>query len=182
MDVDAATQTMLDNLPAKTGRPLEEWFVVLDRADLGRHGQAVSFLKTEHGVSHGFANLIVTRHRSRDAAPASGDDLIDAQYGGAKAALRPICDRLIAAAVSLGTDVEVAPKKTSVSLRRSRQFALVEVPNAKRVQLGFNLRGVAPTERLRAMTGMCTHRVDLTSHADVDDEVLGWLRAAYDLA
>lgn len=79
-------------------------------------------------------------------------------------------------------DVEVAPKKTGVSLRRAKQFALVEAPSAKRIQLGLNLRGVAATERLRSMSGMCTHRVDLTSVNDVDDEVQGWLRAAYDLA
>lgn len=101
---------------------------------------------------------------------------------GAKAALRPICDRLLAEAEALGADVEVAPKKTGVSLRRSKQFALVEAPSAKRIQLGLNLRGVAATERLRSMNGMCTHRVDLTSVNDVDDEVQGWLRAAYDLA
>lgn len=101
---------------------------------------------------------------------------------GAKAELRPICDRLLAEAEALGADVEVAPKKTGVSLRRSKQFALVEAPSAKRIQLGLNLRGVAATERLRSMNGMCTHRVDLTSVNDVDDEVQGWLRAAYDLA
>ena len=182
VDVDAATQTMIDNLPAKTGKPLDEWFAVLDAAGLDKHGQAVVFLKTEHGMSHGFANLVVTLHRRRSAGTSSDADLVAAQYTGAKAALRPICDRLLAEAEALGADVEVAPKKTGVSLRRSKQFALVEAPSAKRIQLGLNLRGVAATERLRSMNGMCTHRVDLTSVNDVDDEVQGWLRAAYDLA
>ena len=53
MDVDAATQTMIDNIPAKTGRTLDEWFAVLDDAGLEKHGAALSFLKSEHGVSHG---------------------------------------------------------------------------------------------------------------------------------
>ncbi len=181
MDVDAATQTMIDNLPARTGRSLDEWFGVLDTAGLDKHGQLLAFLKTEHGVSHGFANLIAARYLSQ-GEEITGDDLVDAQYAGAKAALRPICDRLVAEARALGDDVEIAPKKTSVSLRRSKQFALVEAPSAKRVQLGFNLRGVAPTDRLRAWGGMCTHRVDLATPDDVDDELLGWLRAAYDLA
>lgn len=180
--MDAATRTMIDNLPVKTGRSLEEWFAVLDAAGLEKHGQALAFLKGEHGVSHGFANLVVTLHRSRDAVPASGEALIGAQYTGAKAALRPICDRLIAEAQALGADVEIAPKKTGVSLRRSKQFALVEAPSAQRIQLGLNLRGAEPTERLRGAGGMCTHRVDIASEGEIDEELLGWLRQAYERA
>lgn len=181
MDVDAATQTMISNLPARTGRSLEEWFAVLDAAGLDKHGQAVSFLKSEHGVSHGFANLIVTQHRSRGAS-SSDQTLVDAQYAGRKAALRPVYDRLVTIASGLGEDVEIAPKKTGVSLRRTKQFALIEAPSSTRIQLGVNLRETAPTERLRAATGMCTHRVDVTSVDQVDEEVADWLRAAYLLA
>jgi hypothetical protein len=182
MDVDAATQTMIDNLPAKTGKGLDEWFAVLDAAGLEKHGQAMALLKGEHGMSHGFANLVVLQHRARAAGPTTGDDLVDAQYAGGKAALRPILDRLVDAARGFGDDVEVAPKKTSVSLRRGKQFAVVEAASAKRVQLGINLRGTEPTERLRAAGGMCTHRVDVASLDEVDAELLGWLRTAYDAA
>lgn len=179
MDVDAAKQTMIDNLPAKTGRSLDEWFTVLDAAGLAKHGEALAFLKTDHGVSHGFANLVVTLHRARDAAPTTADALIDAQYTGAKAALRPICDRLIAEARALGADVEIAPKKTGVSLRRSKQFALIEAPSARRVQLGLNMRGIAASDRLHAATGMCTHKVDIGSLDEIDQELLAWLSEAY---
>ncbi|WP_405217750.1 DUF4287 domain-containing protein [Agrococcus sp. Ld7] len=182
MDVDAATQTMIDNLPAKTGRNLEAWFEVLDAAGLEKHGQAMALLKGEHGMTHGFANLVVLQHRARSAGPVTGDDLIDAQYSGAKAPLRPILDRLLAAVADLGADVEVAPKKTSVSLRRHKQFAVVEAASARRVQLGINLVDASPTERLRLAGGMCTHRVDLGSPDDVDAELIDWLRAAYAIA
>lgn len=181
MDVDAATRTMIDNIPAKTGRTLVDWFAVLDAAGLPQHGKAMAFLKGEHGVSHGFANLIVTLHRQRgtEAGPA---DLVDAQYAGAKAALRPLYDRLVAAAGALGSDVEIAPKKTGVSLRRARQFALIEAPSRTRIALGLNLRDVEAGGRLLAAGGMCTHRVDLGALDDIDAEVLGWLREAYDRA
>lgn len=181
MDVDAGTQTMIDNLPAKTARSLADWFAVLDAAAIPRHAAAVSHLKAEHGLTHGYANLVVTMHRSQ-GAPQGGDDLVDVQYSGRKAALRPVYERLVTAAAALGDDVEVAPKKTGVSLRRSKQFALIEAPSATRISLGLNLRGVAATGRLKAASGMCTHRVDVTSAADVDDELTGWLHAAYDRA
>ena len=114
MDVDAATQTMIDNLPARTGRGLDEWFAVVDAAGYEKHGQILSHLKSEYGVSHGFANLIAARALSRGQA-ATGDDLVDAQYEGRKAPLRPLYERLVAEVTAFGADVEVAPKKTSVS-------------------------------------------------------------------
>ncbi|PZF85651.1 DUF4287 domain-containing protein [Jiangella anatolica] len=164
-----------------TGRTVGQWAEVVAAAGLEKHGQIVSFLKTEHGLTHGNANTLA--HRIRESSgdgPPSDAELLDAQYRGAKAALRPIYDEVVLVATGLGDDVTVAVKKTGVSLRRKKQFALVEAPSAKRLQLGFNLRGVAPTDRLRAMTGMCTHATDLTDVGDVDDLVAGWLRAAYD--
>jgi predicted transport protein len=182
MDVDAATRSMIANMPAKTGRSLEEWFVVLDARPYEKHGEAMALLKTEYGLSHGFANMIVAQHRARASAPVTDSGLVDAQYAGSKQALRPLYDRLIAEALGLGDDVEVAPKKTGVSLRRRKQFALVEAPSATRLQLGLNLRGAAATERLREAGGMCTHRVDVRGLDEVDDELLDWIRQAYDLA
>ena len=91
-------------------------------------------------------------------------------------------DEILAIARGLGDDVTVSVKKTGVSLRRRKQFALVEAPSSRRVRLGLNLAGTAPTERLRPATGMCTHSVDLTDPDDVDDEIATWLRQAYQLA
>ncbi|MGA8046957.1 MAG: DUF5655 domain-containing protein [Dermatophilaceae bacterium] len=180
--MDSQTQAMIDNLPARTGRSLQEWCAVLVSADPATHGAGLKLLKAEHGVSHGYANLIMTMYRARDSAPTSDEDLVNAQYSGVKAALRPVCDRLVAAARGFGEDVDVAPKKTGVSLRRSKQFALVEVPSARRIRLGLNLRGEPGTDRLREAGGMCTHTVDVTDVTEVDDELLGWLRAAYERA
>ncbi len=181
MDVDAATQTMIDNVPAKTGRSLDEWFAIVDAAGLQKHGQILSHLKSEYGVSHGFANLIAARALSRGEV-VTVDGMVDAQYAGRKAPLRPVYERLLAEITRFGPDVEVAPKKTSVSFRRRKQFALIEAPSATRLQLGLNLRDATPTARLRAAGGMCTHRVDVTSSEQIDAELIGWLHEAYEQA
>jgi hypothetical protein len=179
--VDAGTQSMIANLRKSTGRSLEEWYGVLEATGLEKHGELMSHLKQEHGMSHGFANGIVLQYRSRGAS-TEDDDLVDAQYAGTKAALRSVYDALVAAVRAFGDDVEVAPKRTAVSLRRSKQFAVIEPASAKRVQVGINLKGTPPTSRLLLAGGMCTHKVNVTDAGEVDGELLGWLREAYDRA
>lgn len=174
-------QTMIDNLASRTGRSLEEWFEVLSGTTLEKHTELMSHLKQRHGVSHGFANGIVLAYRERGSS-RSEDELVEAQYVGAKAALRPVYEAVTAAATALGVDVTVAPKRTAVSLRRSKQFAVVEAPSAKRIQLGIQLKGAEETSRLLKGNAMCSHRVNLSSVQEVDDEVVSWLRTAYERA
>jgi len=167
--------TMLANIPEKTGKPLAEWKGILAKSGHEKHGALLKFLKEEHGVSHGFANLIAAKFRETDEEI----DLVAAQYSGAKEALKPLYDQIVAFATSLGGDVEVAPKKTSVSLRRKKQFALVTPATKSRIDLGVALKGDEPAGRLEAYNAMCSHRVRLEKAEDLDDEVKGWVREAY---
>ena len=181
---EAAKATMIANLPEKTGKSLDAWRKVLAGTRLEKHGEIVKHLKTEHGVTHGFANLIAHEFRNAGAADAP-PDLVAAQYAGPKADLRPIYDALIDAVSGFGGDVEIAPKKTYVSLRRNKQFALVQPSTKTRVDVGINLKGLEPVGRLEAsgsFNAMVSHRVRLGSAGDVDAELAGWLRQAYDKA
>jgi hypothetical protein len=176
--------TLLKNLEASTGRSIDEWVATARATGLARHGQLMAHLKGEHGLSHGYANQIALRAVAKDDAPASGSDgLIESQYAGAKAGLRPIHDKLIAAVRSFGPDVELAPKKAYVSIRRSKQFAMTQPTTATRVDVGLILKGVEPVGRLEAsgsFNAMFTHRVRVASPAEVDAELVGWLRRAYE--
>lgn len=181
-----ATATMIANLPANTGHSLPEWMQIVAKSKLARHGQIVSLLKSEHGVGHGYANLIAHEAlRAASGASNDGDDLVAAQYAGAKAALLPIYEALVTEIAKFGGDVEVSPKKTYVSLRRNKQFALVQPSTATRLDVGINLKGVAPTDRLEpsgSFNAMVSHRVRVGSVDDVDKELIGWLRKAYESA
>jgi len=103
-------------------------------------------------------------------------------YSGPKAALRPLHDLLVGTARSLGPDVEIAPKKATVSLRRTKQFGLITPATRDRIDLGLNLPGNPGAGRLTVTTGMCTHKVGVRSPDEVDDELVDWLRQAYDRA
>ena len=174
--------TMLANLKEKTGKTLPEWLKVTASAKLAKHGEIVKLLKGEHGVTHGFANLIA-HHTLRQGAPSANDgDLVSAQYAGKKEGLKPIYDALIAAVSKLGKDVEIAPKKAYVSLRRNKQFALIQPSTATRVDVGINLKGEPATERLElsgSFNAMCSHRVRVTSKQGVNAELKAWLKQAY---
>ncbi len=179
--MDKALQTMINNMPEKTGKSLEEWISILKAKSFAKHGEAVKFLKAEHGVTHGFANTIVTLSKKNEDGP---DDLVANQYKG-KEGLLPIYKKLISVVETFGKDVVQTPKKGSVSIIRKRQFALIKPATKTRIDLGLKLKGKPTTERLEnsgPFGTMCTHRVRLSSAEEVNDELIEWLKEAYQKA
>lgn len=178
-DPERALQSMYANLEANTGRSMADWAALARATGIDRHAELVAHMKGEYGLSYGYANQIALVTRRAAAGPPASGDPIDAVFGGAKAALRPIHDRIVEIARSFGEDVEVAPKQTT-SLRRHRQFACITPSSGRRIELGIQLKGAVETARLRPSKGMTSHSVAIAELADVDDELVGWLRAAYE--
>ncbi|MET2986133.1 DUF4287 domain-containing protein [Aureibaculum conchae] len=176
--MDKALQTMIDNMPEKTGKSLEQWKKILQTKDFAKHGEAVKYLKSEHQVTHGFANTIVTLSKDNND---SADDLVTNQYKG-KESLFPIYEKLIATVSAFGNDVTITPKKGSVSIIRKRQFALIKPATKTRIDLGLKLKDKPITDRLGnsgPFGTMCTHRVQIHSTAEVDEQLINWLTEAY---
>lgn len=183
--LDDATLTMIRNLQEKTGRSLGDWALLAKGSGHEKHGQIVAWLKGEHGLGHGYANLVALESRGGLTSEGTDDDAVAAVFAGDKAALRPLYDAIEAYVKGLGGDVEIAPKKANVSVRRSKQFALIQPSTKTRMDLGLQLKGVAPSGRLEASgswNAMVSHRVRLEDAAAFDAEVKAWLKAAYDAA
>ncbi len=185
--VDKAVESMIQNLEAKTGRSLADWITLARGAGIAKQRALLMHLKAEHGLSYGYANFIALKavETLAVAVAANQDSVVIAQYGRAKAGLRPVYDVLIAAVNQFGADVELAPKKTYVSLRRAKQFAIIQPTRATRLDVGINLKGVEPTARLEAsgsFSAMVSHRVRVSKTTEVDTELIGWLKQAYDNA
>lgn len=177
--MDKALKTMIENMPEKTGKTLDEWLKILSKENFEKHSIAVKFLKTEHGVTHGFANTIVTLSKEENNSP---EDLVSTQYHG-KEVLKPIYELLISSVSKFGGDVIITPKKGSVSLIRKKQFALIKPATKTRIDLGLKLTGVEVQGRLEnsgPFGAMCTHRIQLKDISDVDNEVTEWLLKAYE--
>ena len=182
---DPAVEKMIANLQEKTGKTLAQWVTLAKASGADKHGAMVKHLKSEHELTHGYANLVAHEALQSAAAHADDADLVSQQYAGKKAGLKPVYDQLVSEIQGFGSDVELAPKKAYVSLRRSKQFGLIQPSTASRVDVGLNLKGVEPQGALEAsgsFNAMCSHRVRLSSPDDISPELIGWLRQAYDAA
>ena len=188
--VEQAAQTQLANIQKKTGKSLDELAAIVRESGLTKHGQIRDMLKRDLGLGHGDANTlthVVLKSDGASAAeekgPSPSSDVVDEIYTGPRAALRPIHDRLMAEVSGFG-DFEVAPKKGYVSLRRKKQFAMIGPATNSRVEVGLNAKDLSGPDRLEAMPpkGMCQYKVRLTDPDQVDDELIGWIRAAFDAA
>ena len=178
--VAEATASMVKNIEAATGQKISEWIARARASGFGKHGEIVKWLKEKHGMGHGYANYIAKMAIAADGG--SDESLVSAQYAGKKAALFPVYEALLKVVRSLGGDVEIAPKKNNVSIRRSKQFALLQPSTATRLDVGLILKGVKSTDRLEAsgsFNAMFTHRVRVNSVRDIDKDLKAWLKQAY---
>jgi hypothetical protein len=187
VDIDKAVQTQLSNIQKKTGKTLDQLYAWLGATGLAKHGQLRDAAKKDLGLGHGDANTLVTlfmRSTGAAAAPAAtADAAVDDIYSGPKASLRPVHDRVMKAISGFGA-FEVAPKKAYLSLRRKKQFAMVGPATKTQVEIGLNAKELSGGDRLMVQKpgGMCQYKVRIASADEVDAELVGWIRAAYDAA
>lgn len=173
--VERGLESQLRNIEKAYGHSIDELTKVVGASGLTKHTDVVAMLKERYGMTHGAAHRVglVARDRlgAASAAPAKPRAPgVDTVY-----------EALLSRARALGPDVEEAPKKGYISLRRRKQFAMLQ-PGAKYVNVGLVLPGVEPHGRLEAAgtwNALFTHRVRVASDVEVDLEIDGWLRDAY---
>jgi hypothetical protein len=182
--VEQGLRSQVQNIEATYGRSIDEWIEIIRVSGLVRHGEMVAMLKSEYGLRHGAANRVALVAIDALKPKTVGTDPEASLYAVERNSLLPIHARLMAAVHRLGTDVEVAPKKGYLSLRRRKQFAMIK-PAANHIDLGLILPGTAVAGRLESaatFNALFTHRVRVRSPEDVDDALLAWLSDAYDVA
>ncbi|MFC3832147.1 MULTISPECIES: DUF4287 domain-containing protein [Deinococcus] len=176
-------QAYLDTVKEKTGKTVADFRTESEAQGLAKHGEIVAWLKRDYSLGHGHANAIAAALLKAEQFSAPKDDRADAVFAGKKTAWKPAYDALWAAVQAYGDDVGLAPTDTYVSFTRGgKKFAIVQ-PTAPRLDLGLKRRGVEATARFEAAgtwNSMVTHRVRITDAAQIDAEVMAWLRAAYE--
>jgi hypothetical protein len=189
----AATITQFKNIQARTGKTIAELHAAVADGGAAKHGERRSWLMEHFKLGYGDANAVALfigkplpdlgeGAPTATAIVANGDPLA-AIYTGAKAGLRPLHEAVMSQVRALG-DFEVAPKKSYISLRRKKQFAMVGPGTKDSIEIGLNAKDLPAHARLKPQpTGsMCNATTRITSAAQVDAQLQGWLRQAYDAA
>ena len=183
--MDAGTQTMIENLQKNTGKSLEEWIALVRCEKLSKHGEILKMLKEKYEFSHGFANLVALKTLKTDACSAEDqDELVKKQYQG-KENFWPIYLKLLEEIEEFGNDIEFAPKNAYVSVKRKKQFAMLIPATKTRYEIGINLKGQPAIGILEAESksnAMCSHKISATHESEITDEVIEWLKKAYQAA
>jgi hypothetical protein len=175
-----------EKLRAKTGRTFDEWVEFARKKGPKTQRECRAWLQKEHGHGMREAWWLAATATAADDQPNYSDPetLVDALYAGPKAALRPIHEKVVDAALACGDDVIATSCKTMVPLYRKHVFAELR-PVRDAVEVGLSLGDVAAKGRLQPSDGRqpgdrLTHLVLLKSEKDVDAEFSGWLAKAYE--
>ena len=182
--VKNAIDSQIRNIEEKTGKKLEEWTQIVNNSGLQKHGEMVSMLKEKYGLGHGNANMVVHAAKQSHAGFSEEETLLNEQYKG-KEGVKAWYDAIMKEVQAFGSDVVVSPKKAYVSLRRKKQFVILQPSTKTRLDIGLNLKDAAPDGELEtagSWNTMCNYRIKIENEKDISSEVISWLRKAYDQA
>ncbi|MFN8440826.1 MAG: DUF5655 domain-containing protein [Caldilineaceae bacterium] len=175
----------LEQVQAKTGKTVADFRQMAEQKGIKKTAPLVKWLSEEYGLGYHEAGAINYMLFHADHAQANADEKLTYHFTGNKAIWREACEAIITQITDFGPDVEVSPNTTYINLqRRGKKFALLQI-SASRLDIGIKRKGVAPTGRFEAAgswNAMVTHRLRINNPQEVDDEVIGWLKQAYDAA
>jgi hypothetical protein len=182
-NIDQAKATQLRNIEAKTGRSLQALCDEIRASGKAKHGEVRSWAIERFGLGYGDANALAHAANTQTTALNADEDPLQQIYSGNKEHLRSIHDQLVGA-ISLWGEFETAPKKAYVAFRRKKQFAMLGPKNASTAELGINLKEDVASSRVLQQKpgGMCQYAVPLIEPKDIDQEVLTFLRKAFEAA
>lgn len=185
-------QKWIGELKEKTGRSLDEWLRLIKKSGPKDEKARRDWLKTEHGLGTNSAWWLAER---AEGTGAEGDDpdaylkaaegYVEKMFSAPKSGLRPIYDALLKLGLSAGKEAKACPCQTIVPLYRNHVFAQIKPTTRTRIDFGFALGDTKATGRLIDTGGFAkkdriTHRIEITSLKDIDDEVKRWLKVAYE--
>jgi predicted transport protein len=179
-------QAYIDTIRARTGmEPADFQKIAADKGLLVgdiKAGPIIAWLKDDYDLGPGHGMALVSVFRESLLPQSTKEESIDKFFAGPKAAWQLTWDELMAKVMKFGPDVSLQPTDTYIGLvRAGKKFAVVATTTG-RMDVGLKLKGEPVTDRLTAAgnwNAMCTHRVQLFDSAELDGQLLGWLREAY---
>jgi hypothetical protein len=183
----------ITSLPERTGRSLDEWLNLIRTEAPAANKERCDWLKKQHGFGTNTARFLADRAEGKGTEDGdeaayleAAENYVEAMFAGPKAGLRPIYNALIELGRSLGGDIKVCPCKTIVPIFRRYVIAQIKPSTRTRIDFGLALKDTKATGRLLDTGGFAkgdriSHRIEITSLDDIDDEVKMWLKKAYEM-
>ncbi len=186
-------QSVIAGMKEKTGRSVDEWTKLTKKEGPSGEEERAQWLKKTYGLGTNYASWIAARasgtsegNEDADQYLRHAEDYIDKMYAGPKEHLRSIYDEILTYAKTLGRDIGVSPCQTIVPIYRNHVIAQIKPTTRTRIDLGLALRDTKTPNRLIDTGGFVkkdriTHRIEISSTDDFDDEAKRWLRVAYEM-
>ena len=186
-------ESVTKGMKEKTGRSIDEWVRHVNQHGPGGEKERAAWLKSEHGLGTNYASWIAGKsvgktdgNEDAGAYLKHAEDYVDKMFAGPKEHLRPIYDAILAYAKTMGKDIGVSPCSTIVPIYRNHVIARVKPTTRTRIDLGLALGNTKTPKRLINTGGFekkdrITHRIEITSMEDFDDEAKKWMRKAYEM-
>jgi len=184
---------VIANMKEKTGSSLNEWLDLAKKKGPVDEKARVAWLKEKHGLGTNYAGWITEvsygrgmEHIDPDIYLATAERYVDEMYAGKKAHLKPVYDALLKLGLGVAADVKACPCQTMVPFYRNHVIAQIKPTTNSRIDMGFALKDTKPTGRLIDTGGFAkkdriTHRIEITSLDDIKDDVIKWLKKAYEM-
>jgi hypothetical protein len=168
-------------LKKQTGEDLDHWNSRIKKKKFANARRLKEWLAGQEVTGYAEQLLVMEQFGYPDFFSASADELIDGQYAD-RPHLRPVYEAIVASARAIGEIVIQARKGYVSLLTPKRTFARVRATTKDRIDLGLRLEGLQPRGRLKPSRIHETMplQVSLTEPKDLDQEVLKWLRKAYE--
>jgi hypothetical protein len=179
-------------LKQKTGRSLDEWLKLIKQDGPPSENERRDWLKSKFGLGTNSAWWLAERSVGKGQEASDPDQYLRAaekyveeMFSGKKEGLRPIYDALLKSGLNIGKEAKACPCRTIVPLYRNHVFAQIKPTTQTRIDLGLALGNLKTPRRLIDTGGYAkkdriTHRIEITSLKDIDQDVKRWLKVAYD--
>ena len=186
------TQKWIAELKQKTGRTLDEWLRLIKKEGPPTEKERRDWLKTKYGLGANSAWWMAERSVGKgddlgdsDTYLKAAEKYVEEMFAGKKVPLRPIYHALLKLGLGVGKEAKACPCQTIVPLYCNHVFAQIKPTTQTRVDFGLALGNLKTPKRLIDTGGYAkkdriTHRFEITSLTDIDDEVKRWLKVAYD--
>jgi len=186
-------ESVIKGMKEKTGRSIDEWVSHVKKHGPADEKERAAWLKSEHGLGTNYASWVAGKSAGKnDGFEDAGEylrhaeDFVEKMYTGPKAHLRPIYDAILSFAKTLGKDIGVSPCSTMVPIYRNHVIAQIKPTTRTRIDLGLALKNTKTPKRLINTGGFekkdrITHRIEITSPDEFDDEAKKWMKKAYEM-